>query len=901
SRYAQFSLAVVNQVYNKFTMCKEGTIQHLFEGHDMNYIECINMDYKSTRKESFYDIQLVVKGCRDVYASFDKYVEVKRLEGDNRYHAEQHGLQINDRYEFPLQLDLDREDGKYLSPQADKSVQNLYTLHNIMVHSGGVHGGYYYAYIRPTLFDKWFKFDDERVTKEVIKRALDEPYEGEGEKCHADEPLAIPLDELYFDDKLHFVEEPVEIVDREVKQLKRSRIPLVKVAFDDLHDIVSAYYLTSTRIRSIGINTRSGDYLSLTGRISYQGLGFRGLGHSHGRSDSTGTPFSTTVDQDKPSPGKSHTTTETQSSVIPQNVKEDNLDIKVVHIGNDPLFDVPILEVTSAQSTSMVSPHSVVQPDHQIPQHTSKWIKDHPLNNIINQLSRPVSTRLQLHEQALLCYYNDFLTSVEPKTYKEALTQSCWIEAMQEELNEFERLEVWELVPRLDKVMICLRKTRTQIYGKLLPESLTSPEMKETKAFMTYLGFVTRPTPPKIARKFKNTSPSKKDLNLNLVPVEEEPKSDTPMETSFKRNEKVDVTRGKGIELPSKVALTEHAQFEKVQRKSLRDFYKTHPSGSYTVTKTTPSGTKIKPFVTNKGIGVKPGVPDVTKEVSTECEPESWGKDEDDSNKEQDSRNSEHETDKNELGSESDQEEYKEEIGDDEEGDEGEFVKTPSNDSDDEDETKITDKAEGDEDEEMDDPTNQLYDDLEEPEFKVANSNMPQDQEENLGNDNEEPMGKSPVKAAYNKHALWGISRWRDQRKSFYGYARGIESRHDMYSTKRILGKTQVDVIRKHKYGYLKEIKVRRADNDLYTFKEGDFSRLRINDIKDISTNVHQKHVIQKRVKDLQLGVESYQKKINVTKPETIKPRIRKRDRYTPYQDPKGFIYVDNKRRNELM
>nr|GEV35249.1 hypothetical protein [Tanacetum cinerariifolium] len=65
----------------------------------------------------------------------------------------------------------------------------------------------------------------------------------------------------------------------------------------------------------------------------------------------------------------------------------------------------------------------------------------HPLDNIIGQLSRPDSTRLQLHQQALLCYYDAFLTFVEPKTYKDALTQSCWIEAMQEELNEFERLE----------------------------------------------------------------------------------------------------------------------------------------------------------------------------------------------------------------------------------------------------------------------------------------------------------------------------------------------------------------------------------------------------------------------------------------------------------------------------
>nr|GEV58537.1 hypothetical protein [Tanacetum cinerariifolium] len=89
---------------------------------------------------------------------------------------------------------------------------------------------------------------------------------------------------------------------------------------------------------------------------------------------------------------------------------------------------------------------------------TIKWTKDHPLENIIGQLARPVSTRLQLHEQALFCYYDAFLTSVELKTYKDALTQSCWIEAMQEELNEFERLEVWELVPRPDKVMVITLK-----------------------------------------------------------------------------------------------------------------------------------------------------------------------------------------------------------------------------------------------------------------------------------------------------------------------------------------------------------------------------------------------------------------------------------------------------------
>ncbi|GKB59363.1 integrase, catalytic region, zinc finger, CCHC-type containing protein [Tanacetum coccineum] len=58
--------------------------------------------------------------------------------------------------------------------------------------------------------------------------------------------------------------------------------------------------------------------------------------------------------------------------------------------------------------------------------------------------------------------------------------------------------------------------------------------------------------------------------------------------------------------------------------------------------------------------------------------------------------------------------------------------------------------------------------------------------------------------------------------------------------------------------------------------------------------------VIQKRVKDLQLGVESYQKKINVTKPDTTRPDLKKRHPYTPYKDPQGFIYVDDHKRNRL-
>nr|GEW47061.1 retrovirus-related Pol polyprotein from transposon TNT 1-94 [Tanacetum cinerariifolium] len=148
---------------------------------------------------------------------------------------------------------------------------------------------------------------------------------------------------------------------------------------------------------------------------------------------STGSPSTTTVDQDAPSPN-------------------------ITHLNNDPFFGIPIPEARSDQSSSTDIIHTIVHHDHQISKHNSKWTKDHLLENIFGQLARPVSTKLQLHEQALFCYYDAFLTSVEPKMYKDALTQSCWIEAMQEELNEFECLDVWELVPRPYKVIVITLK-----------------------------------------------------------------------------------------------------------------------------------------------------------------------------------------------------------------------------------------------------------------------------------------------------------------------------------------------------------------------------------------------------------------------------------------------------------
>ncbi|GJZ54060.1 hypothetical protein Tco_0608945 [Tanacetum coccineum] len=184
-------------------------------------------------------------------------------------------------------------------------------------------------------------------------------------------------------------------------------------------------------------------------------------------------------------------------------------------------------------------------------------------------------------------------------------------------------------------------------------------------------------------RKFKKASPSKKESEL--VPGNEEPvkkgkrlktpakKSaskpatgivirEPPVETKSKRKEKekVDVAHGKGIELLSEVALSEKAQMKKVRKKSLRDFHKTHPSGSGTVAEKPPSVEKITPTVTSEGTGDKPGVPDVTNDDSSESESESWGNDEDYSNNEEElsdeSRKQENESEEQESNSEQDEE-----------------------------------------------------------------------------------------------------------------------------------------------------------------------------------------------------------------------------------------------------
>ncbi|GJT82299.1 hypothetical protein Tco_1056641 [Tanacetum coccineum] len=170
---------------------------------------------------------------------------------------------------------------------------------------------------------------------------------------------------------------------------------------------------------------------------------------------STGTPSSTTIDQDAPSTSTSQTSPETPSLVIPLGVEEADHDIKVAHMDNNPFVEFPIPKTSFEESSTQVVIPNHVHSINQPPKHINKWTKDHLIDNVIGDPSRSISTRQQLQDEALFCYFDALLSSVEPKSYKDTLMESCWIEAMQEELNEFEHLEVWELVPRPD-CAICI-------------------------------------------------------------------------------------------------------------------------------------------------------------------------------------------------------------------------------------------------------------------------------------------------------------------------------------------------------------------------------------------------------------------------------------------------------------
>ncbi|GKB40222.1 retrovirus-related pol polyprotein from transposon TNT 1-94 [Tanacetum coccineum] len=173
------------------------------------------------------------------------------------------------------------------------------------------------------------------------------------------------------------------------------------------------------------------------------------------------SPVSTSIDQDAPSSSIPSTQDQEHSPIISQGVKESP---KTPLFHDDPLHD-PLHEDSTSQGSS-----SNVRPSHTEFEHIGKCTKDHPIANVIGDPSRLVSARKQLKTNIMWCYFDAFLTSIEPKNFKQAMTEPSWIDAMQEEIHEFKRLqgfrqdggidfeESFALVARIEAICILIAK-----------------------------------------------------------------------------------------------------------------------------------------------------------------------------------------------------------------------------------------------------------------------------------------------------------------------------------------------------------------------------------------------------------------------------------------------------------
>ena len=169
-----------------------------------------------------------------------------------------------------------------------------------------------------------------------------------------------------------------------------------------------------------------------------------------------GPSTSLSWDPEAPTISRSTTTSNGESSFVQRVAAVDN-SFEVNPFAppdNEPFVNIFAPESSNDATSSEESNTATSVPYPQPHEHLRKWTNDHPIDNIIGNPSRPVSTRKQLATDALWCFFNSVLSKAEPKDFKDAMSKHSWFTAMVDEIHEFDRLDVWELVPPPDCAMI---------------------------------------------------------------------------------------------------------------------------------------------------------------------------------------------------------------------------------------------------------------------------------------------------------------------------------------------------------------------------------------------------------------------------------------------------------------
>ncbi|GJU68465.1 hypothetical protein Tco_1254724 [Tanacetum coccineum] len=168
----------------------------------------------------------------------------------------------------------------------------------------------------------------------------------------------------------------------------------------------------------------------------------------HNNEDSPSTSLIIVEEQESP---PIVTTSEEQTSPILMNEADElNQEDSAEFDGNTLLTPYDALNfVESESSTSALDPSNMHE-FHQVQPSTHIWTKAHPLEQVIGDPSKPVMTQKRLQTDSELCMYALTVSTFEAKNIKEAMSDHSWIESMKNELHQFKRLDVWELVPRPD-------------------------------------------------------------------------------------------------------------------------------------------------------------------------------------------------------------------------------------------------------------------------------------------------------------------------------------------------------------------------------------------------------------------------------------------------------------------
>ena len=193
----EFNQLLIEEMENKMKGTSvEGSINKMLTGKYNNYIICLNVDCKREIEEKFNEIQLTVKGYKNIYESFDAYTSEEILDNEDKYETEKYGKQkakkgikfisfppvlflqlkrfeynskkdimvkINDYFEYYNEIDLTN----YVDPlilKSNKKENFFYELHSVIVHQGNANSGHYYAYIKQSNNSHdWLLFNDENV------------------------------------------------------------------------------------------------------------------------------------------------------------------------------------------------------------------------------------------------------------------------------------------------------------------------------------------------------------------------------------------------------------------------------------------------------------------------------------------------------------------------------------------------------------------------------------------------------------------------------------------------------------------------------------------------------------------------------------------------------------------